>query len=134
MVESLGNSSQRKSSIRVCLDTRNAKIAIERTRYPTPTVDDLIVKLSNAKLFSKFDLRSAFNQLELTPESRYITAFQSEDRIKRFTRLIFGANSAAEELLHAIRTLLAGIEGAINIANDILVLGENTEAHNKAFK
>ena len=123
-----------KSSIRVCLDMSNANIAIERTRYPTPTVDDLIVKLSNAKVFSKLDLLSAFHQLELTPESRYITAFQSEDRIKRFTRLIFGENSAAEELQHAIRTLLAGIDGAINIADDILVFGENTEAHDKAFK
>ena len=123
-----------KSSIRVCLDMRNANVAIERTRYQTPTVDDLIVKLSNAKVFSKLDLRSAFHQLELTPESRYITAFQSEDRIRRFTRLIFGANSAAEELQHAIRTLLAGIEGAINIADDILVFGENAEAHDKAFK
>ena len=31
--------------VRVCIDMRNAKMAIERTRFPTPTVDDLIFEL-----------------------------------------------------------------------------------------
>ena len=74
------------------------------------------------------DLRSAFHQLELTAVTTHNT-FQSEDRIKRFSRLIFG-----EDLQHAIRTLLAGLEGAINIADYVVVFGDNTEAHDKAFK
>ena len=44
------------SSIRLCLDT-----AITRTRYPTPTVDDLLIKLRGATRFSKLDLKSAFH-------------------------------------------------------------------------
>ena len=31
--------------VRVCVDMRNTKMAIERTRFPTPTVDDLIFEL-----------------------------------------------------------------------------------------
>ena len=42
--------------------------------------------------FSKLDLMSAFHQLELIPESRSITTFQTETGIKRFTRLNFGVN------------------------------------------
>ena len=82
--------------IRLCLDMRKANTAIERTRYPTPTVDDLIVKFRGAKRFTKLDIKSAFHQLELSEESRYITAFRSEDRVKRYRRLIFGANSVAD--------------------------------------
>ena len=67
-----------KNGIRLCLDMRNANKAIERTRYPTPTVEDLTVKLRKAKKFSKLDLKSAFHQLELSPKSRYITAFQTK--------------------------------------------------------
>ena len=44
---------------------RNANTAIERTRFTTPTVDDLIFKLKGAKYFTKLDLNSAFHQLEL---------------------------------------------------------------------
>ena len=41
---------------RLCLDMRNANTSIERTRFPLPTVDELIVKLRNATQFSKLDL------------------------------------------------------------------------------
>ena len=40
------------NKIRLCVDMRNANKAISRTRYPTPTVDDLLLKLRNAKRFS----------------------------------------------------------------------------------
>ena len=66
---------------------RNANTAIERTRFPTATVDDLIFKLKEAKYFTKLDLNSAFHQPEFHKDSRYITAFQVEDRIKRFKTL-----------------------------------------------
>ena len=51
--------------LRLCIDMRNANTAIERTRFTTPTVDDLIFKLKGAKYFTKLDLNSAFHQLEL---------------------------------------------------------------------
>ena len=70
------------NSIRLCVDMRCANKAITRTRFPTPTVEDLMIKLKGAKVFSKLDLTSAFYQLELTPESRQITAFQTENTEK----------------------------------------------------
>ena len=110
----------------------NANKAIERTRFPTPTVEDLTVKLRKAKKFSKLDLKSAFHQLELSPE--YITAFQTENKVKQYTTLIFGVNRAAEELQNAIRMLLSDIEGAMNIADDILIFGENEHIHDKMLE
>ena len=83
--------------VRLCVDMLNANTAIERTRFPTPTVDDLIFKSKNARYFTKLDLNAAFHQLEIDENSRYITAFQTDDRIKRFKRLIFGLNSASEQ-------------------------------------
>ena len=69
-------------------------------------------------------MASAFYQIELDQDSRFITAFQSDTRIKRFKRLIFDVNSAAEELQHALETILADIPGASNIADDILIFAE----------
>ena len=74
---------------------REANKTIKRTRYPTPTVEDILAKVKGAKVFTKLDLKSAFHQIEMTPESRKMTTFQSETRIKRYTRLMFGANSAS---------------------------------------
>lgn len=118
-------------TIRLCVDMRCANKAIKRTRYPTPTIDDLKCKLRGANVFTKLDMRSAFHQLELSKESRYITAFQSDTRVKRFTRLLFGANSAPEELQHVIRQLLADIDGVINIADDLLIFAKDNAEHDR---
>ena len=108
---------------------RNANTAIERTRFPTPTVDDLIFRLKSAQCFTKLDLNAAFHQLELDERSRYITAFQTEDRIKRFKRLIFGLSIASEQLQHHLQTFLADISGVINTADDILVFASTIAEH-----
>ena len=64
-----------ESDARLCLDMHNANTAIERTRFPLPTADELMVKLRHATRFSKLGLNKALRQLELDPESHYITAF-----------------------------------------------------------
>ena len=109
------------NKICLCIDMRNANTAIERTRFPTPTVDDLIFRLKNAQYFTKIDLNAAFHQLELDERSRYISAFQTEDRIKRFKRLIFGLNSDSEQLQHHRQTLLADISGVTYVADNVLI-------------
>lgn len=87
--------------------------------------------MKRAKKFSKLDLNAAFHQLELDESCRYITAFRTENKIKQYKRLIFGANSAAEELQHTLGTLLSDIPGALNIADDILIFAKNTKNHDE---
>ena len=113
---------------------RNANTAIGRTRFPTPTVNYLIFKLKGAKYFTKSDLNSAFHQLELHEDSHYITAFQTEDCIKRFKRLIFGLNSTSEQLQHYLQSTFAEILGAINIADDILIFAGSITEHDEILK
>ena len=61
--------------LRLCIDMRQANYAILRERHPQPTIDDLIHDLNGAQHFSKLDLSSAYHQLELDGQSRYITTF-----------------------------------------------------------
>ena len=41
----------------------------------------------------------------------------------RWTRLPFGTSSAPEEFQHRIHDVLCGLEGVVNIADDIIVVG-----------
>ena len=50
-----------EDNIRICVDMRPANKAITRTRYATPTVDDLLEKLKGSKSFTKLDMASAFH-------------------------------------------------------------------------
>ena len=37
--------------IRICLDTREANLAIVREKHPVPTVEETLQEVSNAKVF-----------------------------------------------------------------------------------
>ncbi|CAB4015782.1 Hypothetical predicted protein [Paramuricea clavata] len=95
---------------------RQPNRAIHRERHTTPTIDDLIHDLNGATVFSKIDLNSGYHQLELAPESRYITTFSTHRGLRRYTRLNFGTSSAAEVFQDAIQQVLSGIEGARNVS------------------
>ena len=53
------------NKICLCKNLHNANTAIERTRSPTPTIDDLMFGLKKAQYFTKLDLNGALHQLEL---------------------------------------------------------------------
>ena len=61
--------------IRLCVDIRQANMAVKRERFPTPTIDEVLQDLNQSKFFSKLDLTSAYPQIELSPESRDIITF-----------------------------------------------------------
>lgn len=98
--------------IRLCVDMREANRAVKRERHTIPTIDELILDLNDAKVFSKLDLRSGYYQLELHPDSRYITTFSTHLMIYRYKRLT----------------------GARNIFDDVVIIEENTEYHDAALK
>uniref|UniRef100_A0ABD2W3B8 RNA-directed DNA polymerase n=1 Tax=Trichogramma kaykai TaxID=54128 RepID=A0ABD2W3B8_9HYME len=61
--------------IRICIDMRKADEAILRKNYPILTFDSFMTKLKEAKYFYCLDLKEAYHQMELHPESRPITTF-----------------------------------------------------------
>jgi hypothetical protein len=73
-------------------------------RFPIPTVDEVIQVLNQSKVFSKLDIRLAYHQIELTPDSREITAFMTHKGVYRYKRLMFGVNCAPEMYNKVITT------------------------------
>ena len=115
--------------VRVCVDMRAANKAIKRERHSSPTLTELVNILNGSVVYSKIDLNQAYNQLEIAEESRYITTFATHVGLKRYKRLTFGINSAAEVFQEEIRKALSGLAGVLNISDDILVYGANDEDH-----
>nr|XP_033948146.1 uncharacterized protein K02A2.6-like [Pseudochaenichthys georgianus] len=120
--------------VRICVDMRLPNTAIQRERHITPTVDDLIHDLNGAVVFSKLDLNAGYHQLELHPDSRYITTFTTHTGLWRYTRLNFGINSAAEVFQNVIQGVLHGIPNVRNMSDDIIVYGKTQEEHNNSLK
>ncbi|KAJ8346728.1 hypothetical protein SKAU_G00281290 [Synaphobranchus kaupii] len=109
-------------------------LAIQRERPITPTIDDLIHDLNGAVVFSKLELNAGYHQLELHPDSRYITTFTTHTGLWRYTRLNFGISSAAEVFQNTIQQMLEGIPNVRNISDDILVYGKTQEENDRSLK
>ena len=112
---------ERAEGIRICVDMRADNQAIERERHPVPTVEDLIVDLNGATVFSKIDLNQGYRQLELAEDFRSITTFATHVGLFRYKRLSFGIHSTDEIFQKSIEEVLLGIEGVRNISDDIIV-------------
>ena len=106
--------------IRICSDARYVNKAIMRQRHVMPTIDDLIVKLNGAKVISKLDLKSGYNQIRIEKASRHITAFCTHMGTYQYKRLNFGINASAELFQKAVEQVISGIEGVINVSDDII--------------
>jgi len=117
--------------LRIVIDARLINVAIERERHNTPTLEDLIVDLNDAKFISKLDLNDAYHQMELSEECRYITTFRTPLGLKRYKRLSQGIKSAQELFHHTLETKLAGLDGVENKIDDIYVHGKTIEEHDQ---
>ena len=122
------------SSVRVCIDMREANKAISCEKHPMPTVEDLMADLNSSTVFSKLDLSNAYHQLELDEASRFITTFTTHVGLRRYKRLLFGVNAASEIFQKVIADLLADIPGSRNLSDDIIVHGKNQAEHDHALK
>ena len=103
--------------------------AIQRKHHPQPVIDDLITNLNGAQCFSKLDLTSAYHQLELDDEFRFVTTFTTHKGLYRYKRLNFGTNNASDIFQNDLGNVLNGIGGCRNISDDIIIFGKTEKDH-----
>ncbi|XP_060604313.1 uncharacterized protein K02A2.6-like [Ruditapes philippinarum] len=115
--------------VRVCVDMRKANTAIKTEKNVCPTVDDIILTLNGATVFSRLDLYKAFHQIELDEASRVMTTFQTHIGLFRYKRLNFGVSAAPIIFQNELRQALQGLKGILNIADDIVCFGKTHEEH-----
>ena len=120
--------------VRICVDMRRANTAILRENHPLPTMDKLLPKMKSAKYFSKLDIKDAFHQVELHPDSRHITTFITSKGLFRYKRLMFGISCAPEIFQKSIERMLLRCNGTINFIDDILVYGKDLEEHDQRLE
>ena len=81
---------KKSGEVRICVDMGEANKAVKREKHLMPTIDDLIADLNGATHLRTRDLSSGYHQLELAPESRFVTTFSTHVGLKRYKRLPFG--------------------------------------------
>ena len=88
-----------------------------------PTLEEVLPKLANAKLFSVLDAKDGFHQVKLDEQSSYLTTFWTPFGRYRYLRM---PSSAPKEYQRRMHEILQGLPGVEVIADDILVYGSGT--------
>ena len=122
------------NKVRLAIDMRQANNAIMRERFPMPNIEETLQQMNGASVFTRLDLREAFQQIELRESSRYITTFVCHKGLYRYKRLNYGITSASEIFQRIIQQILQDIPNCKNIVDDIIIYADNQEKHDKVLK
>lgn len=121
---------KRSGDIRLCVDLRGPNSQIVDEVHPLPTLVELQSQLKG-DYFSHLDVRCAYHQMELDPESKNITAFITHDGLFQYRRVPFGLASAGAAFQRLLDRLLEGIPGCCHYLDDIVVSGPNRQVHDQ---
>jgi len=74
-------------SLRLCVDYRRLNAINIRNSYPIARINDLIESFQGAVVFTRFDLRSAYNLIKIKEDQEYLTPFRTPLGILDFALL-----------------------------------------------
>ena len=117
--------------MRICMDPQDLNQAIKREHYPLLTVEEVVSRMPKAKYFSELDANQGFWQIKLDEESSKLCTFNTPIGRYRFLCLPFGISSASEMFQRSVAQMIEGLEGVVNIIDDLLVWGDTIEEHDQ---
>ena len=94
-----------------------------------PTLEEILPKLTSARYFSIVDAKCGYWNVELHKESSNLTNFNSPFGCYGFLGMPFGLKMSQDVFQAKIDQTFKGCEGAIGIADDILIYGNSDEEH-----
>ncbi|KAK3738934.1 hypothetical protein RRG08_006501 [Elysia crispata] len=116
---------KKNGSLRICIDPRPLNKALKREHYKLPTLDDVLPKFREAKMFTKLDVKEAFWHIKLDEEVSMLTTMITPFGRVRWTRLPFGLNVSSEIFQRHLTTAIDDL-GIVNVADDLLVISNGS--------
>ncbi|KAK2410522.1 hypothetical protein QL285_045883 [Trifolium repens] len=106
--------------------------ALSWIRYPIPNKKDLLNRLYDAKIFSKFDMKSGFWQIQIKEEDRYKTAFTVPFGQYEWNVMPFGLKNAPSEFQKIMNDIFNQFSKfTIVYIDDVLVFSQSLDQHFK---
>lgn len=129
----------RKSNgkMRFCLDCRAVNKVTKKDAYPMPIIDGILASLHETVYITSLDLKDAFWQIEMDPESREKTAFTIPGRpLYHFVRMPFGLCNAPQTMCRLMDKVIPTElrEWVFVYIDDLLVVSQTFEDHLKRLK
>ena len=118
-------------SLRFCVDYRKLNSLTRNDPYPIPRIDELISRVSRAKVFTKLDIRQAFHRIRMDPDSEEYTTFRTRYGAYKCKVLPFGLCNGPATFQRYMNDVLIDYLDDFCIAylDDILIYSEDPLEH-----
>ncbi|QRV87182.1 Retrotransposable element Tf2 protein [Ceratobasidium sp. AG-Ba] len=117
--------------LRLVVDYRCLNNITNKDRYALPRQDELIEKLRLAKIFTKLDLRSGYNNVLIKQGDKWKTAFRTKYGLYESLVMPFGLTNAPAVFQRFMNDIFRDILDIYVIVDldDILIFSNNREEH-----
>ncbi|KAK3531883.1 hypothetical protein QTP70_034386 [Hemibagrus guttatus] len=122
---------KKDGGLRPCIDYRGLNAITVPYPYPLPLVPAALEQLRGARIFTKLDLRSAYNLVRIREGDEWKTAFHTTHGHYEYRVMPFGLTNAPavfQALINGVFQDLLG-KGVIAYIDDILVYSKSREEH-----
>lgn len=117
---------------RICVDYRKLNTRIQKDLQPMPIIEEILEKLSNAKIFTTLDLKNGFFHVSVHEDSRKYTSFVTPDGQYQFRRVPFGLTNSPGVFQRFINITLKPLilQGLVIVYMDDIVVPSYSEEEN----
>jgi hypothetical protein len=124
---------KKDGSLRMCVDYRGLNKITKKNRYPLPLISGLLEQLGRAKIFTKIDLRGAYNLVRIKEGDEWKTAFRTRYGHFEYNVMPFGLTNAPAVFQHMMNDIFREHldDFVVIYLDDILIFSKNEEEHKK---
>lgn len=91
---------------RFCVDYRKLNAITKKDRYPIPLIEETLARLSRARVFTRLDVRHAFNRIRLKESVEDLTTFRTRYGSYKYRVLPFGLCNGPASFQRYINSIL----------------------------
>jgi len=122
---------KKDGSLRLCVDWRGLNTITKKDRYPLPLIPNLLDQLRGSRVFTKIDLRGAYNLVRIALGDEWKTAFRTRYGSFDFLMMHFGLTNAPATFQCLMNTIFTDCLDTFIVIylDDILIFSKNPEEH-----
>lgn len=102
--------------------------------YPLPEIPEILQQLSGRNIYTQLDLNSAYWQIDLPRNQRYLYTFEFNGKVYQFTRSSFGTRGMPHWFSALMYSLVGDIKGVAIYLDDVTLGSMNHKEHLKSLE
>ncbi|SYW84122.1 uncharacterized protein UHO2_03319 [Ustilago hordei] len=124
---------KKDGGLRLCVDYRGLNEITVKNRAPLPLIEEQLFLLRKARIYTKLDLRAAYNLIRIAKGDEWKTAFGTQLGLYEYLVMPFGLANALAHFQSFINDIFQDIIGVYVVVylDDFLIFSDTEEAHVK---